>query len=348
MTLQKPVLFYSWLVLLSGCSSLSDKFVSSEEVNLEPFAARTIEMVRSLDYGLERDESLYMREYLRSGEIEEVNQLIKLDEELYHSLKGIVAYSLKVVSLSRSSKTDKQQVEAYADYIDNLEKPTLQYHLKKGTLSETDYQNFLVRIRKQEDLLAAMQAAKPMIKYISDYIDSLVWEIKNLENRANISLQDAIDSEYATEIKYNEMLLNKRDAILSALILIDDYYKGKKSALTTLEKKRYVYRLGLKTKDINPATLHRIEYELQLAFESVQKQFDLLDPDYDVYIKTHQELDKLVVNHDAEIRKAKEIIQLWLQAHQKMSEGVTDPAEWFDITDPGGNFLSLTTKLLLK
>ena len=100
--------------------------------------------------------------------------------------------------------------------------------------------------------------------------------------------------------------------------------------------------------EINPATLHKVEYELQLAFEAIQKQFDLLEPDYKIYIDTHLELDKLARMHDADVRKAKEIIQLWLHAHQKMSEGVTDPAEWFDITDPGGDFFALTRKLILK
>ena len=324
------------LVTTTACSSLGEKFTASEKVNYTPFATYTIEMVKTLDYGLERDDAVLMRSYLQDENNKELARLIELDDKLYNVLREIVAYSTKVVRLAGSSISEQQQVAEYVGYLLRLEKPGLKYHFEHGSVTEKEFEDLLKQIKQKEDLLEAMKAAKPLIDYMLQYTEFLNGEIKKQELRASEELANVIDNEFSVEIKYYEMLVNNRNIILTAMLTLDDYYKGDKSALRRLEKKNVTSRLDLKTKKIEDSTVKQLKYELIQEFSEIQAQFKLLEPDYDVYIKTHQELDQLTRYHDEEVRQAKEIIQLWSQAHQKMANGVTDPADWFDITNTGG------------
>ena len=327
---------------------MSGKFSSKEKVNFEPFATITIQMVNTVDYGLERNESILTRKYLKPEEKPELKNLLELDDELYRVLRGIVSYSVKIVNLSNSNRTSKQQVEAFADYIDNLDKPALAFHIKQGNVTEQEFQDIITNIRKQDDLLAAMRAAQPIIQFVLLHIDMLTNVIKHQESKAAAELEDAIDVDYAKEIAYVNMLLARRDIVLEALLHIDEHYQGNSKGLKALNRSQVLSRLGLKSRSINKTNVKLAEKDLVGTLTEIQHQLDLLEKDNDFYVKVHQELDNLVKLHDQEIRQAKGVIQLWSGAHAKMANGVTDPADWFDLTNPAGEFFDLVKTIVKR
>lgn len=305
-------------------------------------------MVNSIDYGLERNASIVINPYLVPVDKPGLQRLYTLDEELYRILRGIVAYSVKVVNLSTSSKTDKQQVEAFADYIEKLDKPTLEFHIKQGNVTEQDFSDVLNNIRKQEDLLGAMQAAQPMIEFVLQHVESLADEIKQQEHKAANEISMAIDKTYASEIAYVDMLLARRKITLDALVSIDKFYMKNNTELQSLNQSKVLQRLGLKVRTISATNLKQVERDLKNELVDIQSQLDLIEKDENYYMKIHGELDKLVAFHDEEVRKAKGFIQLWANAHTKMANGITDPADWFDISDPGGEFIGIMRSVIIR
>ena len=329
------------VIAFSGCAGFSEKFTSVEKVNLEPFATITTNMVNSIDYGLDRNSTILTKPYIKMDGKPELKRLIELDDELYRVLSGVERYSIKVVSLSSSPKTPKQKVEAFADYIDRLDKPALAYHIQKGTIQEEDLQNVLATIRNQGDLLSAMKAAQPMIDVVLQHVDSLSEEIRRQEIRAEDEIDGAIEKDYATELAYIKMLWARRNGVMKALILIDDYYKGRSKALEELNASQVYSEIGTKSRKVSSSELKQLEKDLIVKLGEIKRQLDLVEGDFDNYMKIHQELDELVKFHDNEIRKARGVIQLWSGAHSKMASGITDPAEWFDVTDPGSELFDI-------
>ena len=65
-----------------------------------------------------------------------------------------------------------------------------------------------------------------------------------------------------------------------------------------------------------------------------------LENDYNRYIRAYKELDRLIEEHDEELRKVGIVITAWARAHKRMSQGKSMPAEWFDLKD--------VPKLILK
>ena len=335
-------------LLIGGCANVSQKFTPTKKVNLEPFATTTIQMVNSIDYGLERDDSALTRPYLHAQDNVELKRLLALDAELYRILRGIVAYSVKIVNLSASAKTEKEQVEAFANYLDQLDKPALDYSIEQGKVTQQDYRDILIKIRQQENLLAAMQAAQPMIQFVLYRTDTLTIELKQQEAKAARSIEQAIDKDHANEITYVTILKSRRETILAGLIQIDQHYQRRTKSGSAQNSRAVIIHTGLKSTALTEANSRQLENELTLALVDVQKQIDLLEKDSNYYLRIHQELASLIKFHDQEVRKASGVIQLWAQAHTKMANGITDPADWFDVTNPTDGIFDLTKKLVIK
>jgi len=319
-----------------------------EKVNLEPFATVTINMVNSLDYGLERNRSILTKPYLNPDNKPGLQRLIDTDNELYRILQGIVAYSIKLVSLSTSNRTPKQKVEAFADFIEKLDKPALAYHIEKGNIQEKDFIAVLMDIRSQEELLDAMKAAQPLIDFMLQYVDSVTDRIRHLEIEAENEIERDIDNDYAIEISYVKMLHARRDFAMKALILVNEQYMGRGNALVELNRGRLLSQTGIKPRHVTTSNVKQLEQELIKNLSEIEHQLGLMDKDSNNYLKVHQELDELVKFHDQEIRKAKGVIQLWSSAHTKMANGMTDPADWFDLTDPGSELFGLVKSAIIR
>lgn len=331
----------------SGCSSLSEKFLSSEKVNMEPFATQTFKILNTIDYGLERDESLLTQHYIRDKNNVELAKLIELDDELYHILRVILAYSIKVVRLSKSSRTNAEKVKEFTDYIDNLEKPALAYHIKNGSITEKEFNDILITMRSKEELLDAMQAAQPMIQFILSHLDAVIKEIKQQELKATTAIEQAIDKDFFMQRGYLAMLENRRNLLIDGLVLIDKYYQGKKKSLSRLNRKNLHHRFGLTKQKVDGKNIRKTEIDLRQLLAETQQQLKILESDGELYNSIQQELDLLIKFHRSEVQKTKGIIQLWSNAHKLMTSGVTDSADWFDLSDPASGLFDLT-KVLIK
>ena len=104
------------ILLLSGCASMSKKFTGQQKANMGIFADHTIAMLDDADFGFDRDESVYTREFLGSQ--------VEGDLELQNGLKEagwffgeIIDYSVGLVTIVETKPGEALIDEEYKEVI---------------------------------------------------------------------------------------------------------------------------------------------------------------------------------------------------------------------------------------
>ncbi len=330
--------------LMVGCTTMKKGFVSSERANLSPFAENTIVMLGESDYGLTKDETVRIRAYFDLDSPEAL-KLILLQQQVRSLNKGIVNYSVDVVSLSETKKTQKQQVAAFADYLITFEKPILT-HL---SITEEEYTRLLERIREQESLLGAFRAAQPVISSAARYGERVITEIEKATFALVLAMESKIDVHYAEILAYYQTLEDQKKSILHRLNLIQAYHSGDFQALKKLRAGFVIGSNevipGNKIISDDPADL---EIRLMDRLNRIQKIGEQIAIDVEDYRESHRELDQLYERSLQDLSKARKAFMVWSRAHYKMALGLTDPAKWFDITDAPSELFRMGTRTLLK
>jgi hypothetical protein len=340
----KTTLFAAAISLMVGCTTMKKGFVSSERANLSPFAENIIVILGESDYGLTKDETVRIRPFFDLDSPEAL-KLILLQQQIRSLNKGIVKYSVDVVSLSETQKTQKEQVAAFGDYIDTFEKPIL----TRLNITEEAYTRLLERIRKQESLLGALRTAQPVISAAARYGETAISEIENATFDLVLAIESKIDAHYAEILAYYQTLEDLKKSILNRLNLIQAYHSGDYRALKKLRAGFVIGSSevisGNKIISDDPADL---EIRLMDRLNLIQKIGEQIAIDVEDYRESHRELDQLYERSLQDLSKARKTFMVWSKAHYKMSLGLTDPAKWFDITDAPSELFRLGTRTLLK
>ena len=115
------------LLLLTGCASSGgvSGVLTTERADLTPFAEYTVIMMGAADFGLTRDDTRLIREYI-DLEDPRYDRYETLSSELVGLIDSLVDYSVKVASLSDSVKTEKEIIAEYATYLEQFKDPILE------------------------------------------------------------------------------------------------------------------------------------------------------------------------------------------------------------------------------
>ncbi len=105
-------------VFLAGCSSMK----KSHRLNLTPFAENTIALAGDIGYGLSEVRPVYLRDYRN---LPEIVALRAKTTGIRQILKGVVAYSVEVVTLSGSTMSGPERCVALGEFLDYLLRPVL-------------------------------------------------------------------------------------------------------------------------------------------------------------------------------------------------------------------------------
>jgi hypothetical protein len=328
------------LLFLSGCTSMDGKFSKTKSENLGPFASQTIAIIGESDFGFSEQRGVYIREFLpRTGT--EYELFLQHSEAADRLFRSIINYSLKIVAVSESQQTQEQKVFAYADYVAGFRTQAI-----KRIGATTEDQRVLVdEIRNEDTYLNGLQAAQPMIDTVTNYGEDLLFDME--ENVAVLErrVSSEIDKEYEILVEYTELLEDKRNSILFGLQKVYEYENGDAEALQRLIESNIIRskKLSLK-KDLSEEDLRKIEAHLVARLESLTAVADKIEPDWERYRQTHAELDRLTALVLSEVRGARLALLTWERAHNLMSNGKTDPAEWFSLSDAPGALVKIGTK----
>jgi hypothetical protein len=339
------VIVLTSLLLLSGCASMDGKFSESESENLGPFATQTIAIVGESDFGFTERRAVYIRKYAIPGSASpEVEAFFSNAAALDRLFRGIIGYSMKIVALSESGKSQEEQIEAYADYVMSFSAESV----KKMGGTPADQQALAAKIREQDKYLEALRTAQPMIDGVTEYGEILLAEIEASSGGAVASIETQVDEGSTELIQYTDLLVDKRNSLLLGLQYIYEYENGDETALQSLIDSNIIRskKLELK-KDLTEKELRKVEAHLVARLESLSAVADTIEPDWIRYRETHAEIDNIYSQVLFEIRQARLALLTWERAHRLMSSGKSDPAEWFSLSDAPGAILKLGTKAIL-
>ncbi|MES0445980.1 MAG: hypothetical protein ABUJ92_05495, partial [Desulfobacterales bacterium] len=119
MTLRLLPLKTLFLVLavasVSGCASMKGKFTGTREANVGLFADQTIAMLSSADIGLDIQGTVQIRQFFDENGTEE-ERFFELTNDVKAVLRGIIKYSITIVTIAETEKTEIDRIKAYVKY----------------------------------------------------------------------------------------------------------------------------------------------------------------------------------------------------------------------------------------
>ncbi len=329
--------------LMTGCATFGGKFTSSTQADIGYFTDATVTMMKDANFGFTRGNAIYTREFIAKGEPEE-SALFKAADDSDKVLKGIVRYSLQLVTISESGRSESERIQQYADYLAQI-----QGGIQKALeLPPGHYEGVLRDVRKQKHLLEALRTAQPLITGMGRFMDQTLNQVDAATGVVARKLEKKIDTRYAEVIAYQGALDREKYDVLRALSYI--YRTGRKddSAYKDLMKSQQIRdpKLIPQGKPTYDQLMAMVKY-LMGKFDIMHKIQKEIEPDWQTYRETHRELQRLESQIHQEVKQFRLISITWVRAHQKMSAGKTKPAEWFDFNEAAMKGLKSSIDLIL-
>jgi hypothetical protein len=318
--------------MLSGCASVGGKFSSSVEANVSVFADNTITMLRDADLGFDRNDAVYVREFVNDVDGAEEQRLTQARRKLDAFFRDIVFYSLQLVAIAEAHDNDADRVAAYAELL----KPSSDDDrvLEALGVDEAEYLAILDEVGTQETFLDALKAASPIFTGVARYMDNIVTELAEATNVLADVLDARIDAEFADVIRFQEALEREKYTILLAMEALYDTNNGNAKAFERVRTSRAVQRRKLIPKGTpTEDQLHVLGEHLIERLDTLHRIEQEIEPDWKRYRATHAELQTLAQDAQERRARARLVVITWLRAHQKMAAGIENPAEWFDYKD---------------
>ncbi len=331
-----------FLLSITGCANLTKKFTPGTRVNIGLFADNTIAILDDLEPDMWRKETVITRRFFNPAEPEE-RKVLALADQTRKGIGRIVQYSITLVSLAESSRSQRDMVAAYADYIATFKSDIVQ----RMNLEPGNYDALIDDIRRQNDLLSALQTAQPILNRSAMNGIMRLSELSRAIGALAEKIDGKIEAEYADIVRYHQKLEDEKFSILSAFETIYDAYRTDDHDLSGLAQSGVIWLPeivpnGRATKK----ELKDIVAHLQSRMDAMHKVQQEIKPDWEEYRSGLREVDHLATVAVERINRIRLILIVWVRAHQKMASGVVEPAEWFDINDAPRQLINYGLKLL--
>ncbi|WP_455207025.1 hypothetical protein [Kaarinaea lacus] len=329
-------------LVFSGCASWEGKFSRTTVADIGIFADQTLAALTDPEIGLPVGKSIYIRDYIVSSEPEE-QRFAQATKDLELRLLRLIKYSLGLVDIAETSKSEAEKVEKYADFLQSMQRKA-----EENAEYEPGYYDETINlIRSQEKFHEALQQAQPIIHAAGRGYQVLLDEIQESLNILEAKIDRKIDERFTTVIRYQKALEDEKYAILIALGHLYQTYKGDTDAFQKLRDSDVVRKKSLLPKG-NPTEddLSEIAEHLVKRLDVIHKIWQEIEPDWEIYRATHRELDALAAEIKNRLNRTRATVIIWSRAHQKMASGRSNPAEWFDIDNAPAQLFQLGTKAI--
>ena len=303
-----------------GCAS----FQSKQRVNLAPFAENAVSIVSEVEYGLSQARAIHTREFIDGPAVKHYEAQWK---KVGRILRGIVAYSIAVVTISESNISDEEKAGALADYLAGIAEPVRANQVKRFKITEADLQATLDRIRQQENYFAAMNAAQPLIDEVARVARLAIEDLKTAQDEARMEVAGRIEADHAPVLSFRETLKEGQTRTFRSLNYAIRINKGEEEMIDSLfafdpQLKSYLKPGG----KIDQEVVDKIEQRFIWRLQTVKLVQDQIFPELERYEEEMRELDNLIMIADRGIKQSKGAIIVWRRSHQTMALGITEPA----------------------
>ncbi len=314
---------------LSSCATVTGKVTPTVKENVGIFADTTVALLSQADFGFSREETIYIRPFWNpEGKVEKA--LVESRDSAKASFRGIIEYSYKIVLIAETYDTEKEKVEAYGDYISDFDDRLLE----DLRFSKDHYVGLIKEVREKDSLLNALKTAQPLVNAAGQHMNRVLDVMVDSLNVVVTEMEEQIDKEYEDVIRYQEILETEKYSVFKGLEQLYLTGKGDEAAFD-----RFVASGVVRSKKLLPEgppseeDLDRLNQALLGQLDNINRIWLDIAQDWENYRATHRELDELHGKMLEDIKRARMVTLLWVRAHQKMANGVSTPAEWFDIQD---------------
>jgi len=306
---------------LGGCS----KFKSKKRLNLAPFAEDMIALAGDVQYELGRHQPVYLQGYT---DVPEGREMEILSYKIRAVMRGIIGYSIQVVTLGESELSGPERCVALADYLDGLLRPVLSRPAPDLILTTADLDTILVNIKQRQDILGGLMAAQPVVDEIARVSGELFDQTAIAMEKTRHAIQTRVDEEYQDIKEADRQLRQFQLRAVTDVGLFPLIRMGDRAAADTLAAHQPSLREVLAPgRPLNEATLKEAEQRLLFLMQTISELRRQLEPDLVTYRETRKELGLMYNVHSAALRQGRVAIIAWARAHGRLASGVIDPAE---------------------
>ncbi len=313
----------------TGCANFEGKVTSSQVADTAYFTDQTISMLSSARLQMQKDASLYTKEYWNDADPDE-QAVLEIEAEVIDVFRSVIEYSLTIVNISDSPASEPEKVQRYADWFG----PWKEEYFDRVGMDKQKYDDTIAKIRRQQDLRKAFLAAQPLMNALNYHTNNRLDELIVKADIVARKTDAKIDMDFADVIRYQEKLEAEKYRILAALEDLYGTYSGEEGAYERLKANRAIRR-----KDLLPPQrpsddqTERIGQHLLARLETLHLVGQQIEPDWKTYRATHRELDEMHTALLDDVTAVRIMILIWVHAHYQLASGRTRPAEWFDIKD---------------
>jgi tetrahydromethanopterin S-methyltransferase subunit B len=312
-----------------GCSH----FTPSTSANLAPFAEQTLAMAGSFEHSLGQGRLVYARHLAQGPETARYKESLA---ELQGHVRGIVAYSLQVVTVAESGLPADEKAKELAGFLDALiDRIDPDADVRSG-LSEESIRAIIESVRSQESLMDALREAQPLVDEAGAATLAIMDGLRDSGAAAEAEIAGEIQKRHGAMGRYADIFKRQQAEVLEGLTLVDNYWKGDDLALEPLRESAPRFMA-----DVPPAgrmtaeDVRSLEQQLFERLQELDKARQSMVYDVDIYFEQMRELDRISQSGDAALRKARVAVHLWVKTHRRLSRGITQPATFdlFEITE---------------
>jgi hypothetical protein len=316
-------------VTVCGCSRVVRPFKSSKRIDMTPFAENTINLVMDIKHGMNSQMMVYNREY---ADLPAVTQYRTSWLSYRPILRGIAAYSIAIVTLSKSNLTETQRSDKLAEFLDKLLRPVAKNPDSNFIISEEDLDTMLANVRGQKNFLDALNAAQPLVDEIARFSQEFLDNMKTRLNVARAEVVQRAKSDHEASRKFYKVLIESQNFTFGDLVLLRDYRAGydKDALAKLLERDPQLTEILPAGKEATLEDITALEDRLLYRLERIRGLTEQVQPDLELYRNKIYELDELWRHSSENLAKTRITIIIWSRAHRGLGQGITDPAK-FDI-----------------
>jgi hypothetical protein len=312
-------------ILLSGCSA----FKARKRPNLTPFAEHIISMSQDIQYGFSEEPTIWLNKYADYPDIAPTLGEFRVSANATRRiLRGIVAYSIEVVTLAQSRATGSEQADALADYLSSLMGPAFEMEGVDLHITKAEFDSITVDMREQTNLIDALNSAQPVADEVARIVGERIAQTELVLYRLNEAIAAAINLEYAPQLEFRQTIKEQQARALRSLRLLLQAWDGDEAAYRELRETDPILFRGIpehrKPTDEEAQTL--VDRAL-LRFQRIDAVRQSVGAELESYELEVRELHRLTMEAQQAVRRARATALAWAQAHRKLASGVVDPAQ---------------------
>jgi hypothetical protein len=294
---------------LTGCSS----FISKKRLDMCRFAEDMIAVAGEIQYSLGQNQAIYIRDYIDTPEMVP----LRIQTERAKGLvRGVISYSIQLVTVGDSRKPGPEQALALAGYLEDALQGVIGGPEPPLDLTRTELDTILADIRGQKKFLDAISASGKIFDDTKSAMDTAV-----------VAVRRRIKERFHDVRLADELLERRQIQTVFNIAYLPQIRMGVPGALDSLLVNEPSLPALVDTRDgLDASEIQRIEDRLLTILTRLREVRDQLEPDIEMYYQQQNELDKMENLWHAELRKARVSVVAWARAHKRMAQGITDPA----------------------